>query len=54
MKMDTETNIDYKIKRQKSIEQEFGCMVIRIDPDKEDFDIFRTIYEIINNQLKKL
>ena len=32
-------NIDYKIKRQKAIEQELGCKFIRIDPDKEDFDI---------------
>ena len=36
-------NIDYKIKRQKAIEEGLGCKFIRIDPDKEDFDIFRTI-----------
>ena len=36
-------NIDYKVKRQKAIEQELDCNFIRIDPDKEDFDIFRTI-----------
>ena len=49
-------NVDYKIKRQKAIEQELGCTFIRIDPDKEDFDIFRAIKEIfghIKNQLKK-
>ena len=39
-------NIDYEIKKQKAIEQEFGCKLIRIDPDKEDFHIFRTIKEI--------
>ena len=38
-------NIDYKIKRQKAIEQELDGKFIRIDPDKED---------IPNNQLKKL
>ena len=42
--------INYKIKRQKAIKQGLGCKFIRIDPDKEDFDIFITI----NNQLKKL
>ena len=42
-------NVDYKIKRQKAIEQELGCKFIRIDPDKEDFDIFRTIKEIFRH-----
>ena len=42
-------NIDYEIKRQKAIKQEFGCKFIRIDPDKEDFDIFRTINEIFRH-----
>ena len=36
-------NIDYKIKQQKAIEQELGCKFIRNDPDKEGFNIFRTI-----------
>ena len=49
-------NIDYKIKRQKSIEQEFGCKFIRIDSDKGDYDLFKTANEIFRhiNQLKKL
>ena len=42
-------NIDYKIKRQKAIEQEFGCKFIKIDPDKEDFDIFSAINEIFRH-----
>ena len=49
-------NIDYKIKRQKSIEQEFVCKFIRIDSGKGDFDLFKTVNEIFRhiNQLKKL
>ena len=39
-------NIDCKLKRQKSIEQEIDCKFIRIDPDKEDFNIFRALNEI--------
>ena len=47
MKIDTVTEIaDYKIKRQKAIKQELGCKLIRIDFDKEDFNIFRAINEI--------
>ena len=32
-------NIDYETKRQKAIVQELGCKFIRIDLDKEDFDL---------------
>ena len=39
-------NIDNEIKRQKAIEQEADCNFIRIDPDKEEFDIFRAINKI--------
>ena len=42
-------NIDYEIKRQKAIDQERGCKFIRIDPDKEDFDVFRAINEIFRH-----
>ena len=42
-------NIDYKIKRQKAIEQVLSCKFIRIDPDKEDYDIFRAINEIFRH-----
>ena len=41
--------MDYEIKIQKAIEQKLGCKFIRIDPNKEDFDIFRTISEILKH-----
>ena len=52
----SDRNIDYEIKRQKAIEQELEWKFIRVDPDKEDSDIFRAINEIfrqIKNRLKK-
>ena len=42
-------SIDYEIKRQKAIAQELGCKFIRINPDKEDFDIFKTVSEIFRH-----
>ena len=45
----SDRNINSKIKRQKAIEQELGCKFIRIDLDKEDFDIFRAINEIFRH-----
>ena len=45
----SDRNIDYEIKRQKSIEQELGCKFIRFDSGKEEFDIFRAINEIFRN-----
>ena len=53
----SDRNIDYEIKRQKVIEQELGCKFVRIDPDKEDFDIFKTVREIfrhVKQSTKKL
>ena len=50
-------NIDHEIKRQKAKEQELVCKFVRIDPYKEDFDIFRAINEIfrhIKQSTKKL
>ena len=41
-------NIDYKVKRQKAIEEETDCKFIRIDTDKEGFDIYRSINEILS------
>ena len=38
-------NVDYKLNRQRAIEQELGCKFIRIDPDKEDFENFGTVSE---------
>ena len=52
----SERNIDYEIKRQKAIEQELDCKFRRIDPDKENFGIFKTINETLkhlNNRLNK-
>ena len=37
-------NIDYEIKRQKTIKKELGCKFIRIDSDKED--LLKAINEI--------
>ena len=42
-------NIDCEIKRKKAIEQKLGCQFIRIDPDKEDFGIFKTVNEIFRH-----
>ena len=39
-------NIDYEIQRQKAIEKELGCVLIRINPDEENFDVFKAINEI--------
>ena len=33
-------DIYYERRRQKAIEQELACKFIRVDPDKENFDIF--------------
>ena len=41
----SDRSIDHEIKRQEGKKQELGCKFIRIDPDKEDFDIFRSIHE---------
>ena len=55
----SDRNINYKIKRQKAIEQKLGYKFIRIDPDKEDFHIFKAIKGMIrhikqlSNQLTK-
>ena len=41
-------DIDYEIKRQKAIEKELGCKFIRINPAKENFNIFVEISKIQN------
>ena len=43
----SDRNIDNEIKRQKTIEQKLGCKFIRIDPDKENFDVFKAINKIL-------
>ena len=53
----SDRNIDYKIKRKKAIEQEPDCKFIRIDPDKEEINIFSAFNEIfrrIKQSTKKL
>ena len=52
-------DIGCEIKRQKVLEKELGCKFIRINPDKENFNVFKTINEIfrhikesIKNQMK--
>ena len=42
-------NIDYEMKRQKAIEQELGCEFNRIHIDKEDFDIYQAINELMRH-----
>ena len=39
-------NIDYEIQIQKAIEKELGCVFIRINPDQQNFNIFKAINEI--------
>ena len=46
---DSYRNLGYETKRQKAMEQDLGCKFIRIDPDKEDFDIFRYINEMFRH-----
>ena len=41
-------NIDYKMKRQKSIKQEVGCEFIGIDCEKEVFFFFSALSMRIN------
>ena len=42
-------NIDYEIQRQKVIEKKLGCVFTRINPDEENFNIFKTINKIYRN-----
>ena len=45
-------NIDYEIQRQRAIEKELGCAFIRINPDEDNFSIFKAIYKI-HRHIKK-
>ena len=45
-------NINDEIQRQKALEKELGCEFIRINPDKENFNIFKAINEI-HRQIKE-
>ena len=45
-------NIPHEIQRQKALEKEHSCKFIRINPDEEDFNIFKAINEI-HRSIKK-
>ena len=45
-------NINHEIQRQKALKKELGCDFIRINPDEENFNIFKAIHEI-NRHNKK-
>ena len=45
-------NIDYEIQRQKAIEKELCCVFIRINPDEENFNVFKATNEI-HRRIKK-
>ena len=45
-------NIDYKIQWKKVIKKEPGCVFIRINSDKENFNIFKSVNEI-HRHIKK-
>ena len=46
-------NIGHEIKRQEAIKEKLGCEFIRINPDEENFNIFKVINEI-HRQIKEL
>ena len=48
-------NIDYEIQRQQALELELSCVFISINPDAEDFNIFKVVNKIHRhiNQLTK-
>ena len=45
-------NIDYEIQKQKALEKELNCVFIRINPNENDFNIFKEINEI-HRHIKK-
>ena len=45
-------DIEYEIRRQKAIRKALGCEFIRINPAKENFDIFIEIGKIQNYIVK--
>ena len=42
-------DISREIERQKALEKELGCKFIRINPDKENFNIFKAQNEIFRH-----
>ena len=50
-------NIDYEIQRQQALERELNCVLIRINSDAVDFNIFKEINKIhrhLKNHLRNL
>ena len=45
-------NIDYEMKRQRSIEEELGCEFNRVNTDEKYFNIFVEIGKIIEESTK--
>ena len=45
-------NLGDEIERQKALEKELDCMFIRINPDEENFNIFKEINKI-HRHIKK-
>ena len=39
-------NIDHEIQGKKAIEKELGCEFLRINPDEQNFNIFKVINKI--------
>ena len=48
----TDRNIDSEIQWQKAIDKELGCVFIRVNLDKESFNIFKAVNEI-HRRIKK-
>ena len=42
-------NIGCEIERQKALKKELCCKFIRINPDKENFNVFKAINEIFRH-----
>ena len=42
----SDINIEYEIQRQKAIEKELDCEFIRVNPDEQNFDVFKGINKI--------
>ena len=42
-------DISREIERQRALEKELGCKFIRINPDKENFNIFKAQNEIFRH-----
>ena len=53
----TDRNLSDEIERQKALERQLGCVFIRINPDEQNYNIFREINKIhrhINKLTKNL